>query len=127
MTIPIFRGKSLSNNEFIEGQVHTYGDGFFIAQTRLLQNDGLDWRVPAIEIDPATINQFTGFCDKNSRKIFEGDWLKHWVDTASEWQVQQVVRFDDGSFLLTSDSSRSIFEVPVSAVFQNSEVVISIS
>ena len=71
-----FRAKSLYNGEWVYGQYHTYGDGAFIAETKFESNNGKDWRVPAIEVDPGTVGQYIGLHDKNGREIYEGDRLR---------------------------------------------------
>ena len=68
-----FKGKSLRNGEWIVGQYHTYGDGIFICQTALMSNNGRDWRVPAIEVEPDSVGEYTGMRDKNNKDIYEGD------------------------------------------------------
>jgi len=70
-----FRGLSLKR-EWIYGQIHTYGDGGFICQDRLMNNQGLDWRIPAVEVNPETFGQFIGLLDKNGVEIYEKDIVK---------------------------------------------------
>lgn len=75
----LFRGKSLYDNEWIEGfYVHAneaYGkdvDRHFIIKHGEFEYDNYD----AWEVIPETVGQFTGLF-ANGKKIFEGDIIRH--------------------------------------------------
>lgn len=48
------------------------------------------------EVDPETVGQYTGFVDKNSKKIFEGDIVSIYNSKtflfAVEWNNQYVLK-----------------------------------
>ena len=69
----LFKAKRKDNGEWVEGY-YVYDNvknKAFICATRLLY----EWlpKVMWIEVDPNTLCQFTGCCDKNGKRIWEND------------------------------------------------------
>ena len=91
----LFRGKRVDNGEWVEGYYSpvnipiTGNMGHFI-------NVG-GYR--AVEIDPETVSQFTGLCDKNDVKIFEGDIIEY-TDGCNDWLGAVKYASDDAQFVV---------------------------
>ena len=90
----LFRGKRLDNGEWIEVDAITQSDG------RAFAIVGWDYaanKTPCnfytIEVDPATIGQFTGMTDKNSKKIYEHDIIEDELDGLNDVVVYRENKF----------------------------------
>ena len=128
----LFKAKQIDNGEWVEG--------YYLRKYDLLEKEvhfifSADkrntWR--CVEIDPETICQFTGLCDKNGKKVFENDILKaHLDDDYPEditfekvewnnfgWTLHEPGCIDWG-YIDTSDSE--IYEV-AGNVFDNPELL----
>lgn len=98
----IYRGKRKDTGEWVEGYLAGYdlicpGEPQDVSHATGEYYDQIAY-VGFVEVDPATVGQFTGQPDKNGRRIFEGDV----VSTGKE---KHVVRFRNGAFELLRRAS----------------------
>lgn len=83
----LFRGKRLANGEWVYGFIIKTFDTYYIP------DKDYDKHI-AYKIIPETVGQYTGLCDKNGKKIFEGDIMAF---TAYGFDYVGTVEFAYGS------------------------------
>lgn len=140
----LFKAKRIDNGEWVEGYLFDNGfDGeekkYFIGGLIIEKYNGTacdEWDITGIdfyEIDPETLCQFTGRCDRYGNKIWENDILMAHLDESYpedvtyetvEWNVAGWVTHEAGSTdrEYLDDFDMEHFEV-VGNIFDNKELL----
>ena len=96
----LFRGKDSETGEWVFGwlMIGLSGRVYIVYAV----DDVAIWKITPrpmfVEVDPATVGQYTGFTDKNETKIFEGDRV---LTDEAGWIG--YVTFDGGEFYVTDE------------------------
>ena len=106
----LFKAKRIDNDEWVEGYYTECNGKIFIGINIFIYSDIFEvFRTPLIrwfKVDPETLCQFTGLCDKNGKKIWENDILMAHLDESYpedaayetvEWNVAGWVAHETGS------------------------------
>ena len=103
----IFRGKRLDNGEWVEG----YFVNLWLMHYQKHQPIITDNNAVSYDVDPSTVGQYTGLCDKNGKKIFEGDIVAF---TAYGFDYVGTVEFAYGSFSIMCEHASPFLDQAIS-------------
>ena len=102
-----FRGKRIDNGEWVEG----YFVNLWLMHYQKHQPIITDNNAVSYDVDHSTVGQYTGLCDKNGKKIFEGDIMAF---TAYGFDYVGTVEFADGSFSIMCEHTSPFLDQAVS-------------
>jgi hypothetical protein len=94
----LFRGWSELHNKWVEGSF-TYDA---IGEPRIIKVDSSGSGLTFIPVHPDSVGQFTGLCDMDGNKIFEGDTI-----ISLERKSAESVIFINGAFRITGYSDNN--------------------
>ena len=99
----IFRGKRLDGKGWVESMTIAYGDIRRKKGIELLDIIKNEW----VDVDPATVGQYTGMKDKNGKKIFEGDIMS--LVTEFGDTIIREIQFIDGTFCVIGEREDDLY------------------
>ncbi len=103
----LFRGKQISDGEWVEGYLGIEVNNSPVIQwCEFDENYGVDC-VEESAVIPETVGQYTGMTDKNGTKIFEGDIVK--VENALVRGIFAVEYFGISACFIVSHGERRYF------------------
>lgn len=82
----LFRGKRIDNGEWVYGDLKQY------SEKRIGIYD-YELRQTVKGVDPSTICQYTGLCDKSGKKIFDGDIVE-----GDNGHISAIMKVEYGSY-----------------------------
>ena len=95
----LFRGKTISTDEWVYGGHATMNGRHFIAINQVYGDNTCSWGM--YEVYPETVGEYTGLNDKDSKKIFEDDIilfgdepvLVYWDSERLSWMAKKAVEY----------------------------------
>ena len=100
----LFRGKRLDNGEWVYGYYVHIGP---VSCQRAYIIPEYASAIYVKEVDPSTVDQYTGLKDKNGKRIFEGDIVS--TDIARPYLI---VEFRDGCFMFNcNDGGKDYYDI----------------
>lgn len=130
----LFRGKDSITKSWVYGALVQQQDDPLREKTLIISYSNYqygDFSEAVIhEVDPETVGQYTGFVDKNSKKIFDGDIVSIYNSKAFLF----AVAWNDNHYILkctingVSDNILNVIESPedvevVGNIYDNSELI----
>ena len=118
----LFRGKRVDNGEWIQGDIVQFPVHGVV---RIVEQEP---SYKDAEVDSDTVGQYTGFTDRNGKKIFEGDIIHleySQVFFGGEYfgEYTAEVSYKEGCFITDGINNGDEIETPLSG-FDNDEVEI---